>query len=145
MKRVGRSFVSAITQTPASGPRALVTTPPRSLSPVLMPAGACALTGVGGAPSSAAIAIAATPKNRPVLMVMTGSSRLIFGNACRLSAGRLANIHAQTPALRNDTTDAPAHAGHEPRAPRLSRETRCLPVRGARYFVAFTAPSHIPS
>src|SRR5215510_13520330 len=104
MKRVGRSFVSAITQTPASGPRALVTTPPRSLSPMLTPAGtgACALTWVDGSPTSAAIAIAATLKDSPVLMVMTGSSRLIFGNACRLSAGRLGNIHAQTPALRND-------------------------------------------
>src|SRR5439155_26352789 len=33
MNRVGRSVVSAITQTPASGPFALVTTPPRSLAP----------------------------------------------------------------------------------------------------------------
>ena len=32
---VGRSVVSAITQMPASGPFALVTTPPRSLSPML--------------------------------------------------------------------------------------------------------------
>jgi hypothetical protein len=31
---VGRSVVSAITQTPASGPLALVTVPPRSLAPM---------------------------------------------------------------------------------------------------------------
>ena len=31
---VGRSVVSAITQTPASGPLALVTTPPRSRAPI---------------------------------------------------------------------------------------------------------------
>ena len=36
---VGRSVVSAMTQTPASGPLALETTPPRSFSPI---AGACA-------------------------------------------------------------------------------------------------------
>src|SRR5262245_21939969 len=73
MKRVGRSVVSAITQTPASGPLGLVTTPPRSLSPMLTAAGAgaCALTCAGGAPRSATIAIAATLKDRPVLMVMT--------------------------------------------------------------------------
>src|SRR6266568_562486 len=34
MNRVGRSVVSAITQTPASGPFALVTTPPISLLPM---------------------------------------------------------------------------------------------------------------
>src|SRR6266511_2106419 len=73
MKRVGRSRVSAITQTPASGPFALLTTPPRSLSPTLTPAGGvcCSLTGAGGAPKNAASAIAATPKYRPVLIVMT--------------------------------------------------------------------------
>src|SRR5262249_49751605 len=94
MKRVGRSFVSAITQTPASGPFGLVTTPPRSLSPILTPAGGgcCAWTGADGAPRRAAIAIAATPNNRPVPMVITGSFDPIPGNARQLSARRLALI-----------------------------------------------------
>ena len=48
-------MVSAITHTPASGPFALVTTPPRSLSPIVT-AGArsSALTRVGRVMSSAA-------------------------------------------------------------------------------------------
>src|SRR6185369_3582700 len=37
---VGRSVVSAITQTPASGPFGPLTTPPRSPSPTLTPGGA---------------------------------------------------------------------------------------------------------
>src|SRR3954451_20843111 len=105
MKRVGRSLVSAITQTPASAPFGLVTTPPRSLSPTLTPAGAdgCAFTGAGGAPTSAASAIAATLRYRLARIVMAAppvrpvSLRPVFQKF-----GRFANIHAQTPPLRND-------------------------------------------
>src|SRR5262249_7910954 len=147
MKRVGRSFVSAITHTPASGPFGLVTTPPRSLSPMLTPAGAgcCAWTCAGGAPSSTANA--ATPSNRPVLMVMTDSSHPILGNACRLSARRLViilhkRLFSATPQPTQRTHTTP---GHDPHAPTLPLETRCLRPRAERYFVALIAPAHIRS
>src|SRR5262249_43923628 len=74
---VGRSVVSAITQTPASGPLALVTMPPRSLSPTVTPTGAlcCALTCVDEDKSSAPSATAATLSNRLVPRFMVRSSR----------------------------------------------------------------------
>src|SRR6516162_9519660 len=59
---VGRSVVSAITQTPASGPFGPLTTPPRSLSPTVTPAGAvcCAASCAGERDSNSAAPIAAT-------------------------------------------------------------------------------------
>src|SRR5215813_7685772 len=104
MKRVGRSRVSAITHTPASGPLRLVTTPPRSLSPTVTGAGCWALTRAGGAPINAANAMAAAPRYNPALIVMTGSSRLVarplgLPQAVDISC----TIHAQSLPVRNDT------------------------------------------
>src|SRR5260370_14399301 len=65
--RVGVSVVSAISQTPASGPSALLTTPPRSLLPTLT-AGprCCALAPTGiAAVAKAVINIEATMCGRP--------------------------------------------------------------------------------
>src|SRR5262249_18056156 len=53
-----RSVVSAITQTPASGPLALVTTPPRSEPPIRI-AGSAACCASSGAPPAAASSAAA--------------------------------------------------------------------------------------
>src|SRR5215472_14772990 len=63
---VGRSVVSAITQTPASGPFGPLTTPPRSLSPTVTPAGAvcCAASRAGETVSNRAAPITATLKYR---------------------------------------------------------------------------------
>src|SRR5215831_17125933 len=63
---VGRSVVSAITQTPASGPFGPLTTPPRSLSPTVTPAGAvcCAASRAGKTVCNRAAPIAATLKHR---------------------------------------------------------------------------------
>src|SRR6267378_8046378 len=63
---VGRSVVSAITQTPASGPLVLLTTPPRSFAPTLLaPCGV-----LWHEVRKAAIAIAAAPKCKvlPIFM-----------------------------------------------------------------------------
>src|SRR6266540_638263 len=70
MNRVGRSVVSAITQTPASGPDALVTTPPRSASPTVTPGGAdCwALSCAPEMESSAATTTAANDNVAAFLM-----------------------------------------------------------------------------
>src|SRR5215813_6920838 len=59
---VGRSVVSAITHTPASGPFGPRTTPPISVAPTLTVAGCCATTVVGATPNARAMATAATPK-----------------------------------------------------------------------------------
>src|SRR5262249_21712343 len=64
--------VSAITQTPASGPLAPVTTPPRSLVPMLMP-GVWALSCADGAVSASVIAMAAALKYK-CLAVRIGPS-----------------------------------------------------------------------
>ena len=64
----GCIVVSAITQTPASGPFALLTTPPRSLLPTLTAAGlrCCALAPTSiPAVAKAAINIEATMRGRP--------------------------------------------------------------------------------
>ena len=65
-------MVSAITQTPASGPLALRTAPPMSVAPTVTPGGVLcwALSRVGGAARSAASAIVATPKYNLLLMLM---------------------------------------------------------------------------
>src|ERR1700693_4563245 len=70
---VGRSLVSAITQTPASGPFELRTTPPRSVSPMLTAGVCCAKTGPGEA-NAAARAIAATPEYKAALFLISLSS-----------------------------------------------------------------------
>src|ERR1700693_3206659 len=70
---VGRSLVSAITQTPASGPFELRTTPPRSVSPMLTAGVCCAKTGPGEA-NAAAMAMAATPEYKAALFLISLSS-----------------------------------------------------------------------
>src|SRR6266508_4798581 len=68
MNLVGRSLVSAITQTPASGPLAPVTTPP--MSSLSMATAVWALTCAGAAASKEAMPIAATVKYSLALSLM---------------------------------------------------------------------------
>src|SRR5262252_9771994 len=71
--RVGRSVVSAITHTPASGPFGPVTTPPMSVAPTLTAAGVWAFAGAC-APRANVRATAATPQYRLSLIVMSTST-----------------------------------------------------------------------
>src|SRR5262249_2775250 len=70
---VGSSVVSAITQTPASGPFGLVTTPPRSLSPIAGAGSAfcCALSCVGMAARSAATPAVIIVRNDRFFVLMS--------------------------------------------------------------------------
>src|SRR6267378_2275471 len=68
MKRTGRSRVSAITQTPASGPFRPVTTPP--MSSLSMATACCACNEAGATQPTTAIPIAATPVKRILRIVM---------------------------------------------------------------------------
>src|SRR5258705_5541238 len=68
MKRTGRSRVSAITQTPASGPFGPVTTPP--MSSLSMVTACCACNEAGATQPTTAIPIAATPVKRILRIVM---------------------------------------------------------------------------
>src|SRR5437879_3256454 len=68
MKRTGRSRVSAITQTPASGPFGPVTTPP--MSSLSMATACCACNEAGATQPTAAIPIAATPVKKILRIVM---------------------------------------------------------------------------
>src|SRR5437764_759535 len=72
---VGRSAVSAITQTPASGPAVLVTTPARSSASILMASPACrpAFIGACCAARISAKPAAIAPVCSTRLMVMSGS------------------------------------------------------------------------
>src|SRR5215472_11113073 len=112
---VGRSVVSAITQTPASGPFGPLTTPPRSLSPTVTPAGAvcCAASCAGERVSNSAAPIAAPPKCRLAFGLIDGSSfglvsqrpRAMCDPAqelmSRTQTSALAHIHAQSVIARN--------------------------------------------
>src|SRR6267154_1731297 len=73
MKRTGRSRVSAITQTPASGPFGPVTTPP--MSSLSMVTACCACNETGATQPTTAIPIAATPVKRILRIVMPPCSR----------------------------------------------------------------------
>src|SRR5258707_5702908 len=70
---VGRSLVSAITQTPASGPPGPVTTPPRSRSPILNAGSGdvCACTQAGDVASTDASANATKHKAPTVIFVIS--------------------------------------------------------------------------
>src|SRR6516165_10057227 len=115
---VGRSVVSAITQTPASGPFGPLTTPPISLSPMVTPAGAVcgAASCADERVSNKAAPIAAPLKCRlafglidallvwlgvtaPAGDVRSGSrAQELMG---RTQASALAHIHAQSIVARN--------------------------------------------
>src|SRR5258705_10925416 len=68
MKRTGRSRVSAITQTPASGPFGPVTKPP--MSSLSMGNACCACNEAGATQPTTAIQLAATPVKRILRIVM---------------------------------------------------------------------------
>ena len=71
---VGRSVVSAITQTPASGPLGPLTTPPISVSPTVTAAGDCwALSSGAAAARNTAMAVVA--KNEMMTLRRIGFSR----------------------------------------------------------------------
>src|SRR6516165_1239998 len=118
--RVGRSVVSAITQTPASGPLGPRTTPPRSLAPTWIAASCCAALRVGALAKSAGIETAATPKRRLCFIRMLASlapsrvlhraerarAYLLSGIEIRRSPKRIARLkHA---GLRDRRTRPPA-------------------------------------
>src|SRR5262249_53678737 len=131
------------------GPLELATTPPRSASPTLTPAGAgCwAFTGAGGAPTSAAMAIAATLRKRPALTVMTGSSLSSNHGPFWLApaqALRAISMHKR-PSAATRQGEALPHTGHEPGVVDLICETSHQPICGARCFVALISLSQTRS
>src|SRR5262245_65869674 len=83
---MGSSLVSATTQTPASGPFGPLTTPPRSLSPTVTPAGAvcCAASRAGETVSNRAAPITATLKYRLAFGLIDG---LLFCLGITAAAG----------------------------------------------------------
>src|SRR4051794_34684483 len=88
MNRTGKSRVSAITHTPASGPLGPVTTPPiSSLSIATAAAGACcALTGTAVSAVKAAIA-ADTKRPRLMLFIRMVHRSLVLSNHSPLHVG----------------------------------------------------------
>src|SRR5262249_58228537 len=76
----GESLVSAITETPASGPAGPVTTPPRSLSPmsIAMPASS-AREDTTAVATSAAVAIAAAHKSKACMGRFVINDDLLLG------------------------------------------------------------------
>ncbi len=95
---VGRSVVSAITQTPGSGPFALVTTPPMSSLPIetASPVDCCAFN-----PPSDATRItpaAMSPNRYKTLLLMV--SHLLRG---RMAATLFAMVNWGSVSLRNQT------------------------------------------
>src|SRR6185312_15052050 len=103
---VGRSPVSAITQTPASGPFDPVTTPPISVAPMLT-AGCCARAG--------SMANAATAADSIALRQMFS----IFISSPEMTAG--------------DPVGRPAEQGHLPHKPGMIQE-RSLCIRAQHLF-----------
>src|SRR5215210_2165720 len=75
---VGRSFVSAITHTPASGPRGPVTTPPMSSGPTFTEAEVVGRAAIASATNAAMTA--PTPKDRVV--VTCPPLRHVEGDGC---------------------------------------------------------------
>ena len=73
VNRVGRSVVSAITQTPASGPFALVTTPPISSLSMLTDVPCWLLSWLGHEARKAAMPTATIPKYTSFLVIMSRS------------------------------------------------------------------------
>src|SRR5262249_12078472 len=74
---VGSSEVSAITHTPASGPFGPLTTPPRSVGPMLTLC--CASSRAGDPVRNAAIATAATPEYKPLYLPIVMLLRFLPG------------------------------------------------------------------
>src|SRR5688500_7345736 len=60
-----------MTQTPASGPVALVTTPPRSLSPMVTPSALCCVCAAQAARNATASAAASTQYQPPGIVLMS--------------------------------------------------------------------------
>src|SRR5678815_1933955 len=84
MRRVGSSVVSAITQTPASGPFGPVTTPPMSSPSIATDApGACRAlaAGLNHASSAHAVATIRLARKRLVVFISSSSTRSIIGGA----------------------------------------------------------------
>src|ERR1700736_1946247 len=98
---VGRSVVSAITHTPASGPFGPRTTPPMSVAPMLTAGALCwAPTDVGAGPSASARASAAAPRYNPRFVVVMSFLHVLHfrggtqtgPKADRRNAGRLVPV-----------------------------------------------------
>src|SRR6516162_9394634 len=116
---VGRSMVSAITQTPASGPFVPVTTPPMSSSSTAT--AVWALKRAGAAASKAARPIAATVKHSLALSLMGALLvRVVFCRArlCRPLGPR---VLAHAPRAR-------AKILHSPCRPAISPAAAALPA-----------------
>ena len=86
MYRTGRSRVSAITQTPASGPPGPATTPPMSSLSMATEAACCALTFDYAPTAKAAMPIAATLVKRTCRNVMSSSCRRQTQMGCEIGA-----------------------------------------------------------
>src|SRR6516162_375888 len=120
-KRVGRSLVSAITQTPASGPFGPVTTPPISVAPILTPGGACWADSCAGAAASKAAAStigAAFRRNLPlILMVNAPLHRCSIGMPAIEAGPFVARLIAQDGVPQQAWDDKAAFNRHRQRMP----------------------------
>src|SRR5262245_192296 len=105
MNLVGRSRVSAITHTPASGPFALVTTPPRESAPTLMPGGVGAWAPICGVANSPTTASAATLANNAADFFISGPP------ACK---------HVTSPACGGEVGERSSPGGGLTTSPRLA-------------------------
>src|SRR5690242_1452508 len=102
MKRVGSSEVSAITQTPASGPCAPVTTPPMSLPSIATGAGlaGCARSGVAPIAIAPAMIVANPRRNACVCAIRLSSRCQYLVLALFLLGGAHAGAEPQSPGHR---------------------------------------------
>src|SRR5258708_4863079 len=92
---VGSSAVSAMTQTPASGPFGPVTTPPRSAAPIVTAAAGrgCALSTAEANIRHAAMAITATAgRGLRLVFISSPSDQFTGGSMHRLPCGRLGHL-----------------------------------------------------
>src|SRR6185369_3557824 len=92
---VGRSVVSAMTHTPASGPFGLVTTPPRSATPIetVGVAGCWASTTTAAPARYAAMAITATSERLLPLVFIKVSFRIAAEGRSHPPADTNSKIH----------------------------------------------------
>src|SRR5262245_30393346 len=134
---VGSSVVSAITQTPASGPFAPVTTPPMS-SLSISTAACCALAGAGTATAIAAMPIAAAVENRTCRRFILSSLQCPelscpFSNAMN-APHRVTAVRVLERGERDANCDqlfGVGHVGsesHDRSKPEKLRISKCFPV-----------------
>src|SRR5262249_39111740 len=121
----GESLVSAITETPASGPAGPVTTPPRSLSPmsIAMPASS-AREDTTAVATSAAVAIAAAHRSKACMGRFVINDDLLLGPGAQVDqVGRLLDQHLHAALLPQAALDSPSTASKLARSSGNARNT----------------------